>query len=76
MALAARLPTERRPAPAPVAVGTNPAPTTDVAELLLLLLADGLTPRARDVLKRVVAGLPSRAIATELHSTVSTVQDI
>ncbi|MFC8566657.1 hypothetical protein ACFUIW_12945 [Streptomyces sp. NPDC057245] len=75
MALAARLPTERRPAPAPVAVGTNPAPTTDVAELLLLL-ADGLTPRARDVLKRVVAGLPSRAIATELHSTVSTVQDI
>ncbi|WP_225848575.1 helix-turn-helix transcriptional regulator [Streptomyces sp. HPF1205] len=61
------------PPPAPVAVTMNPAPTTDVAEVLLL--AYGLTPRERDVLKRVVAGLPSRAIAMELHITVSTVQD-
>ncbi|MFG3127802.1 LuxR C-terminal-related transcriptional regulator [Streptomyces tendae] len=52
---------------------TNPAPTLDVAEMLLL--AYGLTPLERDVLERVVAGLPSRAIATELHITVSTVQD-
>ncbi|EXU65126.1 hypothetical protein Z951_27110 [Streptomyces sp. PRh5] len=61
------------PHPASVAVTMNPAPATDVAEVLLL--AYGLAPRERDVLARVVAGLPSRAIATELHITVATVQD-
>ncbi|MFE2186538.1 LuxR C-terminal-related transcriptional regulator [Streptomyces sp. NPDC059455] len=61
------------PHPASVAVTMNPAPATDVAEVLLL--AYGLTPRERDVLARGVAGLPSRAIATELHITVATVQD-
>ncbi|AGP51692.1 hypothetical protein M271_00265 [Streptomyces rapamycinicus NRRL 5491] len=61
------------PDPASVAVTMNPAPATDVAEVLLL--AYGLTPRERDMLARVVAGLPSRAIATELHITVATVQD-
>lgn len=55
-------------------VTTNPAPTTDVAEMPLL--AYDLTPRERDVLERVVAGLPSRAVATELRLTVSTVQDL
>ncbi|MEU0970589.1 helix-turn-helix transcriptional regulator [Streptomyces sp. NPDC005917] len=51
----------------------HPAPAADVAEVLLL--AYGLTPRERDVLARVVAGLPSRAIATELRITAATVQD-
>ncbi|GLY75003.1 helix-turn-helix transcriptional regulator [Actinoallomurus iriomotensis] len=61
------------PNPAAVAVTMHPAPAADVAEVLLL--AYGLTPRERDVLARVVAGLPSRAIATELHITAATVQD-
>ncbi|MGA5285595.1 helix-turn-helix domain-containing protein [Streptomyces pseudogriseolus] len=51
----------------------HPAPAADVAERLLL--AYGLTPRERDVLARVVAGLPSRTIAVELHITAATVQD-
>ncbi|RRQ76421.1 LuxR family transcriptional regulator [Streptomyces griseofuscus] len=59
--------------PAPLAVTMHPAPAADVAEVLLL--AYGLTPRERDVLARVVAGLPSRAIAMELHITAATVQD-
>ncbi|MFR0359260.1 LuxR C-terminal-related transcriptional regulator [Streptomyces sediminimaris] len=58
---------------APVAVTMHPAPAADVAEVLLL--AYGLTPRERDVLARVVAGLPSRIIAEELHITAATVQD-
>ncbi|MFE1937352.1 helix-turn-helix transcriptional regulator, partial [Streptomyces sp. NPDC059474] len=58
---------------APLAVTMHPAPAADVAEVLLL--AYGLTPRERDVLERVVAGLPSRAIAMELHITAATVQD-
>ncbi|MFE7118421.1 LuxR C-terminal-related transcriptional regulator [Streptomyces sp. NPDC057654] len=61
------------PYPAPTAVTLTPAPANDVAEVLLL--AYGLTPRERDVLARVVAGLPSRAIADELHITAATVQD-
>lgn len=61
------------PYPAPVAVTMHPAPAADVAEVLLL--AYGLTPRERDVLARVVAGLPSRTIAGELHITTATVQD-
>lgn len=61
------------PYAAPLAVTLHPAPSADVAELLLL--AYGLTPRERDVLARVVAGLPSRAIAMELHITAATVQD-
>ncbi|MFE2377553.1 LuxR C-terminal-related transcriptional regulator [Streptomyces sp. NPDC059398] len=61
------------PFPARLAVTVHPAPAADVAEVLLL--AYGLTPRERDVLARVVAGLPSRAIATELHITAATVQD-
>ncbi|MEV8527151.1 helix-turn-helix transcriptional regulator [Streptomyces sp. NPDC052000] len=59
--------------PAPLAVTMHPTPAADVAEVLLL--AYGLTPRERDVLARVVAGLPSRAIAMELHITAATVQD-
>lgn len=61
------------PYPALLAVTMHPAPAADVAEVLLL--AYGLTPRERDVLARVVAGLPSRAIAMELHITAATVQD-
>lgn len=61
------------PHPAAVAVTLHPAPAAEVAEVLLL--AYGLTPRERDVLTRVVAGLPSRAIAGELHITAATVQD-
>ncbi len=61
------------PHPAAVAVTVHPAPAADVAEILLL--AYGLTPREREVLTRVVAGLPSRTIAVELHITAATVQD-
>ncbi|WP_328471775.1 helix-turn-helix transcriptional regulator [Streptomyces sp. NBC_00448] len=61
------------PHPAVLAVTMHPAPAADVAEVLLL--AYGLTPRERDVLARVVAGLPSRVIAAELHITAATVQD-
>ncbi|MFB7600587.1 LuxR C-terminal-related transcriptional regulator [Streptomyces sp. NPDC056160] len=61
------------PYPAPLAVTVHPAPAPEVAEVLLL--AYGLTPRERDVLARVVAGLPSPAIAMELRITAATVQD-
>ncbi|MBZ6205986.1 helix-turn-helix transcriptional regulator [Streptomyces olivaceus] len=61
------------PHPAAIAVTVHPTPAADVAEILLL--AYGLTPRERDVLARVVAGLPSRTIAVELHITAATVQD-
>ncbi|MFS8201458.1 LuxR C-terminal-related transcriptional regulator [Streptomyces sp. CWNU-52B] len=61
------------PHPATVAVTMHQAPAADVAEMLLL--AYGLTARERDVLARVVAGLPSRTIALELHITAATVQD-
>lgn len=61
------------PYPALLAVTMHPAPAADVAEVLLL--AYGLTPRERNVLARVVAGLPSRDIGLELHITAATVQD-
>ncbi|HEY4017745.1 MAG TPA: helix-turn-helix transcriptional regulator [Pseudonocardiaceae bacterium] len=49
------------------------APTSDIAEMLML--AYGLTRRERQVLQRVIAGIPSSAIAAELHISVNTVQD-
>ncbi|MBP0460725.1 helix-turn-helix transcriptional regulator [Streptomyces montanisoli] len=68
-----RAPADAAPGPGPLAVTMPPAPPADVAEVPLL--AYGLTPRERDVLARIVAGLPSRAIATELLITAATMQD-
>ncbi|WP_328728044.1 LuxR C-terminal-related transcriptional regulator [Streptomyces jietaisiensis] len=61
------------PAPAAVAVTLHPAPAAEVAEVLQL--AYGLTPREREVLAKVVAGLPSREVARDLHLTTGTVRD-
>lgn len=56
-----------------LAVTVHSASTSEVTDLLLL--AYGLTPRERDVLTRVLSGLPSRTIAAQLHITTATVQD-
>lgn len=56
-----------------IAVVIEAAPVSDIAELLML--AYGLTRRERQVLQRVIAGIPSSAIATQLHISVNTVQD-
>jgi DNA-binding CsgD family transcriptional regulator len=55
------------------AVVIEAAPVSDIAEMLML--AYGLTRRERQVLQRVIAGIPSSAIATQLHISVNTVQD-
>ncbi|WP_328440792.1 LuxR C-terminal-related transcriptional regulator [Streptomyces sp. NBC_00444] len=55
------------------AVVIEAAPTSDIAEVLML--AHALTRRERQVLQRVIAGTPSTAIATQLHISVNTVQD-
>jgi DNA-binding CsgD family transcriptional regulator len=55
------------------AVVIEAAPTSDIAEMLML--AYGLTRRERQVLQRVIAGIPSSTIAAELHISVNTVQD-
>ncbi|GAA1614779.1 hypothetical protein GCM10009733_008720 [Nonomuraea maheshkhaliensis] len=39
------------------------------------LLAYALNPREREVLQRMIAGVPSAGIAAELHISASTVQD-
>jgi DNA-binding CsgD family transcriptional regulator len=55
------------------AVVIEAASVSDIAEMLMH--AYGLTRRERQVLQRVIAGAPSSAIATQLHISVSTVQD-
>ncbi|HXP53414.1 MAG TPA: helix-turn-helix transcriptional regulator [Streptosporangiaceae bacterium] len=55
------------------AVVIEAAPVSDIAEMLMLAYA--LTPREREVLQRVIAGIPSSAIASQLHISVNTVQD-
>ena len=55
------------------AVVIEAAPISDIAEMLML--AYGLTRRERQVLQQVIAGIPSRAIAAQLHISVNTVQD-
>jgi DNA-binding CsgD family transcriptional regulator len=55
------------------AVVIEAAPVSDIAEMLML--AYGLTRRERQVLQQVIAGIPSRAIAAQLHISVNTVQD-
>ncbi|MEV7629831.1 helix-turn-helix transcriptional regulator [Actinoplanes sp. NPDC089786] len=59
--------------PATIAVLIQPAPASEVIEVLQL--AYGLTPRERDILEQVISGRPSRAIAGLLHITTATVQD-
>jgi DNA-binding CsgD family transcriptional regulator len=49
------------------------APASDIAQLLML--AYGLTPRERQILQRVIAGIPSSAIAAGLGISANTVQD-
>ncbi|MEV5987419.1 LuxR C-terminal-related transcriptional regulator [Streptomyces sp. NPDC052051] len=56
-----------------VAVVVEPAPSSDIAELLMLV--HGLTNRERQVLQRVIAGGSSTAISAQLHISVHTVQD-
>ena len=56
-----------------IAVMIHPTPASDVAEILLL--AYGLTEREQQIVRHVMAGRPSRAIATELGITATTVQD-
>jgi DNA-binding CsgD family transcriptional regulator len=56
-----------------VSVVIQTAPTSEISQLLMLAYA--LSPRERDVLQRVIAGIPSTGIAAELHISPSTVQD-
>jgi DNA-binding CsgD family transcriptional regulator len=56
-----------------VSVVIQTAPTSEISQLLMLAYA--LSPRERDVLQRVIAGIPSAGIAAELHISISTVQD-
>ncbi|GAB3277710.1 helix-turn-helix transcriptional regulator [Kineosporia babensis] len=56
-----------------VSVVISKAPSSDIAELLML--AYGLTLRERQVLQRVIAGLSSAGIAAQMHISVNTVQD-
>jgi DNA-binding CsgD family transcriptional regulator len=56
-----------------VAVVIDAAPSSDIAQLLML--SHGLTYRERQVLQRVIAGEPSAEIAAQLHISANTVQD-
>lgn len=56
-----------------VAVVIDAAPSSDVAQLLML--SHGLTNRERQVLQRVIAGESSAVIAAQLHISTNTVQD-
>jgi DNA-binding CsgD family transcriptional regulator len=56
-----------------IAVVVKPAPSSDIAELLMLV--HGLTDREREVLQTVIAGGSSSAISARLHISVHTVQD-
>jgi DNA-binding CsgD family transcriptional regulator len=56
-----------------IAVVIDAAPTSDIAQLLMLAYA--LTPRERQVLQQIIAGAPSAAIAAQLHVSRHTVQD-
>jgi len=51
----------------------EPAPASDIMEILML--AYELTRREQQVLRRVIAGSPSVAIAADLRISASTVQD-
>jgi DNA-binding CsgD family transcriptional regulator len=56
-----------------VAVVIDAAPSSDIAQLLML--SHGLTSRERQVLQRVIAGESSAVIAAQLHISANTVQD-
>lgn len=56
-----------------VSVVIQAAPTSEISQMLMLAYA--LSPREREVLQRVIAGVPSAGIAAELHISASTVQD-
>ncbi|PRX63734.1 LuxR family transcriptional regulator [Nonomuraea fuscirosea] len=56
-----------------VSVVIQVAPTSEISQLLMLAYA--LSPREREVLQRVIAGMPSAGIAADLHISASTVQD-
>lgn len=56
-----------------VSVVIQTAPASEISQLLMLAYA--LTPRERDVLQRVIAGIPSAGIAADLHISSGTVQD-
>ncbi|MGW3353311.1 helix-turn-helix transcriptional regulator [Nonomuraea rubra] len=58
---------------ADVSVVIQEAPASEISQLLMLAYA--LTPRERDVLQRVIAGMPSAGIATDLSISTSTVRD-
>ena len=61
------------PSTGDIAVIIEPAHPHDVAPLLLS--AQGLTPRERDVALRVLRGASTRTIAAELHLSAYTVKD-
>ncbi|GAB7044512.1 MULTISPECIES: LuxR C-terminal-related transcriptional regulator [Catenuloplanes] len=54
-----------------VSIVVQPAPTSDIARMLALAYA--LSPREQEVLRSVVAGVPSAAIATGLRVSAHTV---
>jgi len=56
-----------------VAVVVEPAPSSDIAELLMLV--HGLTNRERQVVQKVIAGSSSSVISAQLQISVHTVQD-
>lgn len=56
-----------------VAVVIDAAPTSDIAQVLMLAYA--LTAREREVLQQIIAGAPSAAIAANLRISPHTVQD-
>lgn len=57
----------------PIAVIIEPAPAAEIAPTIMT--AFGLSDRERTIAGLVCQGLPTRAIASQLHVTVDTVQD-
>jgi DNA-binding CsgD family transcriptional regulator len=63
------------PGPSPGRVGITLSPARQPQIASLIVQAHGLTPREQEVTRLVLCGLPTDAIASELHVTAYTVQD-